>query len=293
VVGWSHSLQAVLDVHTQYLQAGADIITAATYQISYEGFEKRFQFNASQTDAVFATGVSLARQAVDAVNSRSTAGLVASSMGCFGAHLCNGSEYSGSYSDSTKKLSTWHADRLPGALASHPDILAFETIPCLSEVKAILQVIDSSETAISAWLSVACRDSRSLNNGDTIESVCRSIEDPDCSQSQFGNIERLLVGVNCTAPAFTEDILLEMRDCLRRDRILIAYPNRGDVWDVAGQCYALLGEEIDVEQSFATQAVQWLQAGAQVIGGCCQTSPSMIAAAKKALICSSQTPVVS
>ena len=67
--------------------------------------------------------------------------LVAASLGCYGAALADGSEYGGAYGDTVgqRGLQEWHKERLDVlAGADGVDLLAFETIPCLAEVRAIL-----------------------------------------------------------------------------------------------------------------------------------------------------------
>jgi len=55
--------------------------------------------------------------------------LVAASIGCYGAYLADGSEYTGKYKLSKKELMNWHRKRLKVVIGERPDIIAFETIP--------------------------------------------------------------------------------------------------------------------------------------------------------------------
>lgn len=55
------------------------------------------------------------------------------SIGPYGAHLHDGSEYTGQYaSDVTKDvIKNWHRARLDAVIEAGVDALAIETVPCL------------------------------------------------------------------------------------------------------------------------------------------------------------------
>lgn len=59
------------------------------------------------------------------------------SIGPYGAHLHDGSEYTGNYADSTGKevIKKWHRPRLDAVIAAGVNALAIETIPCLVSSK--------------------------------------------------------------------------------------------------------------------------------------------------------------
>lgn len=70
--------------------------------------------------------------------------LVAASLGCYGAALADGSEYRGDYGVTMGQqgLKEWHRERLELlAGADGVDLVMFETIPCLAEVRGILSLL--------------------------------------------------------------------------------------------------------------------------------------------------------
>lgn len=82
--------------------------------------------------------------------------LVAASIGCYGAALADGSEYRGDYGEAVgvDGLKDWHRERFR-VLAGSPgtDFVAFETVPCLREVEAILSLLQ-----VRAWCNAPpCR----------------------------------------------------------------------------------------------------------------------------------------
>ncbi len=164
-------------LHREYFTAGADILTAASYQISFEGFE-RIGKTREDTVGAIQRAVSLPREAAATPIPSSSSNahrerrcFVAGSIGCYGAHLCNGAEYHGNYdlphSDpSDDYLCQWHRDKYHHLIHASPDVIAFETIPCLTEVKGILKLLRLSESERDggrhdfqpplSWISIAC-----------------------------------------------------------------------------------------------------------------------------------------
>jgi homocysteine S-methyltransferase len=66
---------------------------------------------------------------------------VAASIGCYGAYLADGSEYTGNYKLTKEQLKVWHRKRLAVIAKAEPDVFACETIPCLVEAAALVEVL--------------------------------------------------------------------------------------------------------------------------------------------------------
>jgi hypothetical protein len=102
-------------VHTDYLEAGADVITTATYQATIPGLVAR---GLSKGDArrVLLSGIELALRARDTFweagrrDDRDRPS-VAASIGSYGAFLADGSEYRGGYGLGMAALAAWHRER--------------------------------------------------------------------------------------------------------------------------------------------------------------------------------------
>jgi len=67
--------------------------------------------------------------------------LVAASVGCYGASLADGSEYRGDYTVTLEELKDFHRTRFRMLAEEQPDVFACETVPCLVEVEALLQLL--------------------------------------------------------------------------------------------------------------------------------------------------------
>jgi homocysteine S-methyltransferase len=83
------------------LEAGAEIITTCTYQASFEGF-RRAGYDETDAIALMKKGVDLADQARREHKTSSKPVKVALSIGCYGAILANGAEYSGTNRKKTR-----------------------------------------------------------------------------------------------------------------------------------------------------------------------------------------------
>lgn len=294
--------------------AGADILTAATYQMTPQGLELHRAMQPSDADRELVQAVVLARTAaVGRVNSVCSAfdgtqfgekcaacsvsmGFVAASVGCFGAYLADGSEYCCRYSStSVDQLLEWHTRRFRVLEASGADFIACETIPCINEAKALTSLCCSaaakgpSETKGPSamkgkWISLACKSSEVLNSGESIEDYLRWLEDSAPFIDQFAveetlkSLNNLAVGVNCCDPFLVTDVLATIKEFSRKGRPLVAYPNTGKEWCECAGNGKERGYYIDSsglsDHSFAILAEEWAMAGAKVIGSCCTSTPN-------------------
>ena len=107
----------VRDVHAAFVEAGADVVTTASYQLGYDNLAAAGR-DAAEVDALLTTSVRLAREASD------DRAWVAASVGPFGAVRADGSEYTGAYGLSVAELTAWHRRRLLALAEAGPDLLA-------------------------------------------------------------------------------------------------------------------------------------------------------------------------
>jgi hypothetical protein len=88
--------------------------------------------------------------------------------GPYGGILCDGSEYTGSYGVgpvppmTVEALMAFHRPRVAAACATSADLLAFETIPCMSEGVAIARLLAEEFPKTEAWISFSCRSENTL-----------------------------------------------------------------------------------------------------------------------------------
>jgi homocysteine S-methyltransferase len=214
--------------------------------------------------------------------------LIAASIGTYGAHLSDGSEYSGNYGKSVKELVEWHLPKFSILADSGADILACETVPCIDEVKAFQQLLTSTHYEAdlsSTWISMSCKSSSELNSGETLEDALRAIEDPSFEQDSEKLKRKFGVGINCTSPMYTADLLDIISNCCNKSRIVAAYPNSGEQWDGVKKDWHLTETGAARREEFDDSAVEmWRDRGAVVIGGCCRCTPATIAGIRRTLV---------
>src|SRR5690606_35469724 len=138
--------------HLDYFAAGADVATTSSYQASVPGFVRRGLTPREARDLI-RLSVTLAVQARD----EHGGGLVAASVGPYGAFLANGAEYTGDYDLDEDGLVAWHRERFEILASAGADLLACETIPSLSEARALARLLRETP-GVRAWVSFSCRD---------------------------------------------------------------------------------------------------------------------------------------
>ena len=267
--------EAVLGVHRSYLEAGADILLTASYQVSAMGFESQGKSHAEAgiaASSALRQSVALARQAAEHAGRPDT--LIAVSLGPYGAALANGSEFHGCYGfaspqDEHRALVRFHAERIAALAGTHADLLAFETVPSLAEARAIVEALATFPN-LAAWLSFTCRDAVHTAHGERLH---------DCAVALHAAEQVIAMGVNCTAPALIEPLLRELR--LGTAKLLLAYPNSGEGWDAEHRCWTNAPGSSDLAD-FGDLAARWFRAGASIVGGCCRTTPEHVRAVRAA-----------
>jgi homocysteine S-methyltransferase len=257
-------------VHLDYLKAGADIITTASYQASFAGFEKN-GYSKQQAVELMQLASTLAIEARnEAIQQNIIQGpipMVAASIGPYGASLADGSEYRGDYGLSVEQLMDFHRERMKVLSESGADLLACETIPCPEEAIALIRLLKEFPDQ-KAWISFSCKSETEVCSGENF-AVCAALanESPQV----------MAIGINCTAPHFVESLVRIGVNV--SNKVVLVYPNKGGKWDAEHKCW-LEGAE---QKDFIELALRWKAAGAKLIGGCCRTSPEDIAEMKKAL----------
>jgi homocysteine S-methyltransferase len=252
--------EMVREAHHDFVDAGAEIISTASYQVSRAGFLE-VGLTAEDADRALVRSVELAREATKGTHVR-----VAASVGPYGAILHDGSEYRGNYGLSQQALEDFHRERIEILASSHPDFFAVETIPEITEAKAVAAVL-ADYPDIPAWVSFSCADDRHISSGETIEDAVAAIADLP---------SLIAVGVNCLPPEFIAP--LATRIAAVSDIPIIGYPNRGGVWDAATETWS--GH---TPKTLAQWLGTWRDAGVTYVGGCCGHGATAIAQLKETL----------
>lgn len=265
--------ELIEQVHCDYFCAGADVATTASYQATLEGFARR-GIGPEQAGRLLQQSVELACAArarfwADEENRQGRlVPLVAASIGPYGAFLADGSEYRGDYGLTVAELMAFHRPRMALLVSGGADLLACETIPCMAEAEALVQLLAEYPGA-AAWMSFSCRDAEHISSGEAFV---------DAVALANASEQIVAVGLNCTAPQYASALL--QRAAQATGKPLVVYPNRGETWNAATHAWEAGCDAVD----FGAQARAWRSAGARLIGGCCRTTPEDIRAIRAALL---------
>ena len=252
------SPEKIVAVHRAYIEAGAEIIETASYQVSRFGYAE-VGLDPAHADAALLGSVTLAREAAAAFPNRRI--VIAASLGPYGAALHNGAEYHGNYNCTFTDLVEFHADRVEVLAKARgreaPDLLAFETLPSLAEAEAIGQAL-APHPELAAWFAFTCRDEQHVAHGELLR---------QCATAVAAFPQTVAIGVNCTHPALIPALIAELREA--SDKPIVVYPNSGEGWDAEARRWTGSSDPT----AYGINATEWRIAGAQIIGGCCRTRP--------------------
>ncbi|EDW04084.1 selenocysteine methyltransferase [Drosophila grimshawi] len=287
---------AVVKTHLDFLRNGADIILTNTYQSSVEGFMKHLGKTREESIALIAKSVQLAHDAKSeylaelaaANNGNIDADMpwILASIGPYGAHLHDGSEYQGSYANRVnyEQLQQWHTTRIDTCLLAGVDGLAVETLPCQLEALAVTELILKRSTTAKFWVSFQCKDELHLAHGESFAGAALAVW--RLVQQHEAQSRLLAIGVNCVNPSYVTPLIESLRATMAQEQLppLVIYSNRGEVYD------AERGEWTGTGLNAISFVPQWLQLGARIIGGCCRVYPDDILEIRKYIDSIAQQP---
>jgi homocysteine S-methyltransferase len=257
--------ELIRQIHLDYFNAGADFAITASYQATVEGFARR-GLNKDESLALMQKSVKIAQDARDEFWSAETNRvnrsypLIAASVGPYGAFLADGSEYRGDYNLTEGQLIDFHRPRVEALIASDADLLACETIPCLIEAQALVKLLGEFPKTY-AWFTFSAKDGEHICNGEKIA---------DCAKWLDKYPQVVAIGINCTSPRYIPSLIREIRK--HTSKPVMVYPNSGEVYNPDTNTWH--GETSSEE--FGLQSQDWYQNGAQILGGCCRTTPQHI-----------------
>ena len=255
--------ELIQQVHYDYFVAGADCAITASYQATPMGFAPK-GIELEESIKLIKTSVKLAQQAkMQYLNDikQDKALFIAGSVGPYGAYLANGSEYTGDYQLSESEFIAFHKDRVTALIDANVDILACETMPSFLEIKALAKLIQQFPM-VNCWFSLTLKDQKHISDGTPLTEVIEYLN----------SIEQIVsVGINCIALEKVTPALEVLSKLTSKP--LIVYPNSGEQYDPTTKQWH---KNHDHNCTFANQLDVWINLGAKLIGGCCQTTPDDI-----------------
>lgn len=279
-------IESIKNIHLDYYCAGADIAITASYQASAQGLKEHFGLPEPEALKAVMRTVELAQDArelayEEAAVPRSRQLLVAGSVGPYGAYLSDGSEYRGDYVRSIQDFKDFHRPRLQALCDAGADLLALETMPSMTEIEAVVDLLESEFPQAIAWLSCTTKDSDHLSDGTSWKDLLRLVNQHD---------QIVAFGINCIPLASSTETLRSISQ--HTTLALLCYPNSGEAWDASTKTWH--GERPDdvvvkndgsssAKSSLADRVRSWVDHGARLVGGCCRTGPAFIKALREDL----------
>lgn len=279
-----------------FASAGVDVLLTATYQASFEGFQRTKiehcpgGIDKKDAEKFMLSSVRIARNAF-----KDKSGLVALSLGAYGATTIPSTEYSGEYGTMTQTdLQRFHRERL-SVFLNHAewqqiDVIAFETLPRLDEIKAVRRVMQDLLEEKPYWIScVFPNPDNNLPDGSMIKDVVSAVLQ--------GSKLPFALGINCTKLSKIPLLVRQFENAIEGvGKIfprLVLYPDgaadqvyntSAQVWETQNRMTNTTSPSWDSELCDIVRDVQrrgmWK---GLIVGGCCKTAPGHIAALRKRL----------
>jgi homocysteine S-methyltransferase len=262
--------ESIIQAHYDYLESGAQCITTSSYQATIPGF-MAMGHQRDKAEVFIGKTVELAEKAIERALARGIVEqkpLIAASIGPYGAYLADGSEYRGDYGVSDETLREFHRDRIRLLDGSNADFFACETMPSFQEARILSEILEKSDKP--AWMSFSCKNEHQINDGTGIA---------ECASAFYNHSKVFALGLNCTAPKYVSGLIESMKSVSGTKKIVV-YPNSGEAYNAESKTWLGLSDP----ELFVAMAKEWIQMGADIIGGCCRIGPDHIRRISESLI---------
>ena len=258
---------SVAEIHRDYIQAGAEIIKTNTFGANRTKLDRHGLVD--RVDEVNRAAVNLVKRVVLASFKEV---LIAGDVGPLRVPLAPFGRIQ------PEEAFDVYVEQISALVNAGVDLILIETMVDLYAVRAAVEAARHVNPAMPLIASMTfTRDRRTLL-GNTPQEVARQLD-------AFG-VE--VIGVNCSGgPAQLLHILRMMKDAVPHGRFSVM-PNAGFPEKVGGRIMYPAGPEY-----FGDYALSFWRAGADVIGGCCGTTPAHIAMIAEAVSTTPKDALVS
>ena len=246
--------ELVYKIHKENISSGANYITTNTFRTTPRAYMK---MGLAQSEALLKSKESMnsaIRVAKKAAGNRSMIlGSIAPLEDCYRPDLFPG------YDVAVKEFKTLGEELANGGV----DIIIMETMISTIEIESCLEALRGIEKPI--WVGLNLSDSGSIQSGESIESAIEKI-------NKF-RVKCLLL--NCNSVDRTASALKLISSCW--DGRWGIYPNLG----IGKPSPSGIIKELSSDQEFLATARMAVDLGANILGGCCGSSPRHIRLLRK------------
>jgi S-methylmethionine-dependent homocysteine/selenocysteine methylase len=242
--------EVVEAIHRDYVEAGADILVANTFRTNPRTL--RSAGREPNGPALNRLAVELARRAA-AGRDVLVAASVAPVEDCYRPELVPPEDV----------LRAEHQLMIDWLAAAEPDLIWIETMNTIREARTAAEA--AADRGLPFTVSFVVQESGDLLSGERLEDAVAAVEE----------LGPLAVGLNCIPPRGMSAILPRLRRATARP--LAAYAHIGSPRPIRGWSFS----QAATPSEYAEFAREWLRLGANIVGGCCGTTPAHIQAVRE------------
>jgi homocysteine S-methyltransferase len=252
--------EIVASVHTEYLQAGAEVIETNTfganaYRLARYGLRDKVR-------DINLAGVRIARECIAQVAENAC---VAGAIGPLGVRLEPLGELR--LDDARVAFAEQISALAEGGPGIGVDLLVIETMMSIAEAGVAIRAAQDVARGLRMVVMVTVNEAGNCLDGTSAEAAAARLTELGADA----------VGCNCsTGPAIVLSVIERMRAATHLP--LAAMPNAGLPRTVEGRNFYM-----ETPQSMANFARNFIQAGASFLGGCCGTTPNHTRAMRSAM----------
>jgi homocysteine S-methyltransferase len=242
-------------IHTDYIHAGAEIITTNTFRTTARALGKKDLSERARELTFLAVNLAKEARNQSAASETWIAGSVAPLEDCYEPELMP--ERETAFREHSEFI-TWLVD-------AGVDFILIETMNTIQETIVAAHAAKAHQLPI--FISWTCGSDGKLLSGENIDEAVLQLESYDPAAFL----------VNCTPSKDVFSALRKMRSATNKP--VGAYANVGKAEPVFGWEFT---HQLNIS-NYADEAENWIAEGTKIVGGCCGTTPDHIAELKRRL----------
>ncbi|MBI5294247.1 MAG: homocysteine S-methyltransferase family protein [Chloroflexi bacterium] len=242
------SRQILKRIHLDYLEAGAEILTANTFRTHRRALAK--SGNADLALELTRRAVDVAREAIrefDSPDPRFVAGSISTLEDCYQPALVPPDD----------ELRAEHGERVQHLIECGVDLILIETMNSIREAAIAAKLATITGTPVI--VSFVCDPMGNILSGESLSDAARELLPLGIAA----------IGVNCGPTPYLAAPLEELQAACPPAFPLIAYGNIG----YADEAVGWVNTDAEAPAAYCRHAAHW---PAKIIGGCCGTTPAHI-----------------
>lgn len=239
-------------IHRDYIGAGAEVIITNTFRTQRRTLDKVGK--GQEAERLTKLAVMLAKDAIKETNVDHKvwiAGSVAPLEDCYTPELYPGD----------KQAATEHAEHIRFLVEAGVDFILVETMNTIRETKVALKAAKSHDVPLA--VSYCINEEGQLLSGESVEDMVQVAEP----------LNPLAIMINCSDPGASTGVLKKLYELttlplgVYANGMGEAHNDQGWIFEGGVSVKTYLGHVMD-----------WIEAGAILVGGCCGTTPEYIRA---------------